>query len=79
MVTEIRELGDKETLVVYTDENEIAAKLASKKRLLKVVEYEQGQPSKRRVALVGKDFYFPKQELRGLLRVTGLQKGAVFS
>ena len=60
MVTEIRELGDKETLVVYTDENSIASKLASKKRLLKVVEYEQEQPSKRRVALVGKDFYFPK-------------------
>ena len=66
MVTEIREYGDK-TIVIYTEDRELAANLINRKRLIKFVPYEQGLDMR----LVGMDFYFPKKELGKLEKLIG--------
>ena len=65
-MTELREFGDGKTVVVYTNDREIATKLGNRKKCFKIIPYEQDQGKK--VALVGIDFYFPKRETKALLR-----------
>ena len=69
--TEIRDFGDKKTIVVYTNDRQIANRIQGWKECFKVVTYEQEQFSRKRVALVGLDLYLPKK-LRG--RVEGFVK-----
>ena len=61
MTTAIRDFGDKKTIVVHTDERELATRLMNRKDCLKVVPYEQEQYSQKRVTLVGLDLYFSKK------------------
>ena len=72
MTTEIRDFGDKKTIVVYTDNREVATSLGKYKSCFKIVPYKQEQFSKKKVALAGMDYYFPKKQLKGLLRKFGL-------
>jgi len=66
---EIRDFGDKKTVVAYTDEGKIASKLRTRSKLIKIVPYEQEQYSKGKVATVGFDFYFPKSLKKSLSRM----------
>jgi len=68
MTTEIRQFGDNRTIVVYTDNRQIASRLETYKDCFKIVPYEQEQYSKKRDTLVGVDFYFPKRIMRRLER-----------
>ena len=59
MKTTIRDFGDGQTVVVHTNDRELASQLANYKYCFKVVPYEQwfrGKPP----VLVGVDYYFPK-------------------
>lgn len=67
---EIRNWGDE--VAVYTNDNAMAYKLGQRKTLLGITDYEQEQYSKRRVGIVGKDFFFPKKETKRLLRIEGI-------
>ena len=69
MTVELRDLGDKRTVVLFTDENKIAGKLRDRKSFIKAIPYEQEQYSKKRVSLIGWDFYFPKSEKKRLLKL----------
>ena len=68
-MVELRDYGDNKTIVVYTDEQKVAQKLRQRKSCLKIIPYEQEQYSKKRVVLVGLDFYFPKSAKKGLMRL----------
>jgi len=77
MAVELRDFGDKRTVVVFTDENRIVSRLRDRKSLIKAIPYEQEQYSKKRIALVGWDFYFPQSEKKRLLKlgtVAGCEK-----
>lgn len=77
MTTELRDFGDKATVVVFTDEQSMAERLRDRKNCLKSIAYEQDQFSKKKVAPVGWDFYFPKKEAPKLLAVIGQKQGKV--
>jgi len=62
-MNELRDFGDKRTVVVYTDDRQFANRLMARKRCLKSIPYEQGDK------LVGLDFYFPKSERKNLIRM----------
>ncbi|MFC2021375.1 hypothetical protein ACFLU1_06325 [Chloroflexota bacterium] len=55
----IRDYGDKQTLVVYTDQNDIYRKLEKSTKCFNVIPYEQEQ--KGTIKTVGIDLYFPKK------------------
>jgi len=60
-VTEIREFGDKKTVVVYTEDNEVYNKL--KRTAKKIVFYEMWKYLyPHRVKNVAVDLYFPKNK-----------------
>jgi len=59
MATEIRDFGDKKTIVVFTDDNSVFGNLRDSRKCLKVIPYEQEQS--RKVRMVGADLYFPKK------------------
>ena len=65
-MTELREFGDGKTVVLWTDNREIANKVGKRKNCYKIISYEQDLRNK--VALVGIDFYFPKRETKALLK-----------
>jgi len=77
MATEIRDYGDQKTIVVYTDDNNTAANLKDRKTLIKEIEYHQD--TKNGVRCVGKDFYFPKRQLRSICRGLGLKTSRGFT
>ena len=56
---EIRDYGDRQSLVVYTDENDIYRKLEQSIKCTKVIPYRQQQNGK--LKMVGVDLYFPKK------------------
>ena len=60
MATEVREFGDKATLVVFTDDRKAANQAKNWRECFKVIPYEQEQYSKKRVALIGFVLYLPK-------------------
>jgi len=68
MATELRDYGDKKTVVVFTDEMEVVRRLRDRKACSHIVPYEQEQYSKNRVATIGYDFHFPKAQVPKFLR-----------
>jgi len=72
MLTEVRDYGDARTIVVYTNDRQIANRIQGWKECFKVVEYEQEQFSKKRVALVGLDLYLPKRLRNRVEKMAGL-------
>ena len=76
-MTEIRDFGDRKTIVVYTDDNKIAANLKDRKTLIKELEYFQD--TKLGTRCIGKDFYFPKGQIRSILRGLGKPQGGGFT
>ena len=71
-MTELRDFGDGQTVVVYTNNRDLASKLGNLKICLDIVPYEQEQYKNKRIALIGIDYYFPKKRLRGLFRTLGI-------
>lgn len=67
--TKLRNFGDGKTVVVHTQDRELANRLMKRKDCLHVVPYEQEQYSQRRVALVGLDLYFPAKSKRQLEKI----------
>lgn len=67
---EIRDYGDKQTFVVYTDQNDIYHKLVKSKKCIKVIPYEQQQGNI--IKIVGIDLYFPKKYKAWLFIKTGI-------
>lgn len=67
----IRDYGDRWAIVIYTNERAVATQLGNLKDCFKIVPYEQEQYSKKKVALIGVDYYFPKKSLKGLLKKLG--------
>jgi hypothetical protein len=57
-VTELRELGDNKTLVLYTNDNQVYSKIRNSIDYVKIVPYEQEQRGK--LVLVGVDIHIPK-------------------
>jgi len=76
IVTELRNLGDSKTIVVYTNDDRIYRNLCDSVRPIKIVPYEQEQGGK--IAIVGVDLYFPKEYRKWLEKRIGIrtpQKG----
>ncbi len=67
---EIRDYGDKQTLVVYTDQNDIYHKLEQSTKCFKVIPYEQQQNGK--LKTVGVDLYFHKKHKTWFFKKTGV-------
>ena len=67
LLTEIREYGDKRTVVLYTNDNEIYRRLRDSRKCLEIVPYEQEQNGK--TIMVGVDLYFSRKNLRWLEKV----------
>jgi len=67
---EIRDYGDHQTLVLYTNENGIYRKLVKSAKCTKVIPYHQQQNGK--LKMVGVDLYFPKKYKRWLFLKTGV-------
>lgn len=58
-MTEIRNLGDNRTVVLYTNDNPVYRKIRDSVKPIKIVPYEQEQGAK--IVMVGVDIYFPKE------------------
>jgi hypothetical protein len=71
MVTELRSLGDKRTIVVHTNDNQVYRKLHDSGKPVKVILYEQEQGGK--VAIVGVDLYFPEECQKWLQKNVGVR------
>jgi len=69
-VIEIRDYGDKQTLVVYTDQNDVYRKLEKSTKCTNAIPYEQQQNGK--IKIVGVDLYFPKKYKSWLFSKTGV-------
>ena len=67
MVTELRDFGDKETIVVYTNDNQMYHNLSRRKKCFKIIPYTQEPKGKE--TIVGYDLYFPKAEKQSLLKL----------
>jgi len=65
-ISELRDYGDKKTIVLWTSENKLASHLRRLKKLIREQRYYQ--PQKDSEVLVGCDFYFPKPYLSTLLK-----------
>ena len=73
MAIEIRDYGDKKTIVVYTDDNTVLRKLREWKSCQKVVFYEVWENCDPRNAVkVAVDLYFDKKEENHIGRVLGM-------
>lgn len=59
LVTELRNLGDKRTVILYTNDNRVYRKIRDLVEPIKIVPYEQEKGGK--VVMVGVDIYFPKE------------------
>ena len=71
-MTTIRDFGDGKTVVIHTNDRNLASRLGNYKACFNIVPYEQEQYSNRKLALVGIDFYFQKKVLRALLKKIGI-------
>ena len=71
IVTELRNLGDSGTVVLYTNDNHVYRKLRDSSKLVKIVAYEQEQGGK--VAMLGVDLYFPKEYRKWLEKDFGIR------
>jgi len=70
IVTEIRDLGDNRTLVLYTNDNRVYRKFRDSVKCIKIVPYEQEQEGK--IVMVGVDIYFPKEYRKWLEKNIGV-------
>ena len=70
---EIRNFGDKRTIVLYTDENKVYQKYRDLKKVIKVIPYTQTQTIKKeqKEVMVGADIYFPKTSKNWLIKAVG--------
>jgi len=68
---EIRDYGDKQTLVLYTDQNDLYRKLSKSTKCTHIILYEQQQQNGR-IKIVGVDLYFPKKYKAWLFSKTGV-------
>jgi hypothetical protein len=70
MKTTLRDFGDGQTIVVHTNDRELASKLSGSKFCFNEIPYEQIQKNK--AILVGVDYYFPKSQTKALMRKLGI-------
>lgn len=71
--TEIREYGDKQTLVVYTQDSDLCKELRQWDSCQAVREYLQRRESNRYLAdVIAWDLYFPRRMRRQLRRACGI-------
>ena len=70
IVTELRDLGDNRTLVLYTNDNRVYRQLQDSTKLIKIVPYEQEQRGK--LALIAVDVYLPKEYRKWLKKNIGV-------
>ena len=70
IVTEIRDLGDNRTLVLYTNDNRVYRKFRDSVEFTKIVPYEQEQGGK--VVMVGVDIYFTREYRKWLRKNIGV-------
>lgn len=64
--TEVRDFGDRKTLVVYTEDNQVYRRFKQWKSCQQVIPYYQNG------RVVGTDLYFPKQAEVEIRKVLGL-------
>lgn len=69
-MTELRNLGDDRTIVLYTNDNRVYRKVLESVKPVKIVPYEQEQGGK--VAMIGVDLYFPKEYRKWLEKNIGI-------
>ena len=69
-MTELRNLGDNRTIVLYTNDNPVYRNLRDSGKPIKIVPYEQERGGK--VAVVGVDIYFPKEYRKWLGKNIGV-------
>ena len=70
-MTEIRNLGDNRTIVLYTNDNRVHRKIRDSIKPIKIVPYEQEQGAK--IVMVGVDIYFPKEYRKWLEKSIGVR------
>ena len=75
IVTELRDLGDNRTLVLYTNDNQVYRKFRDSVEFTKIVPYEQEQGGK--VVMVGVDIYLPKEYRKWLKKNIGIDSQKV--
>ena len=71
IVTELRNLGDDRTIVLYTNDNRVYRKVLESVKPIKIVPYEQEQGGK--LALLGVDLYFFKEYRKWLKKNIGIR------
>jgi len=71
IVTELRNLGEGGTIVLYTNDNRVYKKVLESAKPIKVVPYEQEQGGK--VVMLGIDLYFPKEYRKRLEKNIGIR------
>ena len=69
-MTELRNLGDGITIVLYTNDNRVYRKVLESVKPIKMVPYEQKQGGK--LTVVGVDLYFPKEYRKWLEKNIGV-------
>ena len=69
-MTELRNLGDNRTVVLYTNDDSVYRNLRDSGKPIKIVPYEQEQGGK--VAMIGVDLYFPKEYRKWLRKNIGV-------
>jgi len=69
-VTELRNLGDGITIVLYINDNRVYRKVLESVKPIKMVPYEQEQGGK--LTVVGVDLYFPKEYRKWLEKNIGI-------
>ena len=69
-MTELRELGDNKTLVLYTNDNRVYSKIRDSIEPIKIVPYEQEQQGK--LVMVGVDIYILKEYRKWLEKNVGV-------
>jgi len=74
-VTELRNLGDNRTVVLYTNDNRVYRKIRDSAKPIKIVPYEQEQGGK--IVMVGVDIYFPKEYRKWLEKDIGVHSQKV--
>ena len=70
IVTELRNVGDGTTIVLYTNDNRVYRKVLELVQPIKIVPYEQEQGGK--LTVVGVDLYFPKEYRKWLEKNIGI-------
>jgi hypothetical protein len=70
IVTELRDLGDGRTIVLYTNDDLVYKKVLDLANPIKIVPYEQEQGGK--ATVLGADLYFPKEHRSWLEKNIGI-------